>query len=310
MEKNEFSYEIKGDDNSIKEIRRKEKFFGMKKSNPTVFPMSIKNLAIEIYCDEDIMKDFEFANINRDSKYVKASKRIWKDLNIELQDVQLFRKPLDKSVFDGKLSREFCSNIMIASPTEIPIKYEDDNLLARSMGMYLELLKYNSVIFQHIVLPKVNKEVNSCIYAHEITHTELDNAGGGISKMTNRETLPIFVELLFGNKIADNGYVTDQLLRHRIAYLGGAIAALINEPGMNFERRISIETYVISIIQAIDLYNKYKDGNDSIKKEFHDGISDIFKGKINVEDMLDHYDSDYKKVDHNVKTLRKQMTIN
>lgn len=306
--KNEFYYEVKGDDNSVSVIRGREKFYRFNKCNPTSFSKSIKNLAIEIYKDEEIMNNFEFSKLNRDSKFVKASKRIWKDLGIELRDVQYFKRPLSEEEFNKMTVGEFYSNIAYGSPTKIPIEYTDDALLARSMGMLLDLKKYNTIIFHKIHLPKVNKYANSCIYAHEITHTVLDTAGGGVNKITNRETIPILIELLFGNKLDEKGSVTDELLRHRIAYLAGAIAELINRKDINFEKRIKLETYVKSIIQGIALYNKYMDGNNAVKKEMIEGINDIIKGEIITEDLLDYYDSKYTKVDHDVKTLRKQMT--
>lgn len=304
--RDEFYYEIKGDDKSINIIRRKEKFFGYETSNPTIFSKSIKNLALEIYADSDIMSDFEFAHLNRDSKFVKASKRIWKDIGIELQDVQYFKEDIDESLFDGKITSEFCSKLALDSPTKIPIRYIDDFLLARSMGMYLEFQKHNAVLFKEILLPKVEKEVNSCIYAHEITHAEMDNAGGGINKITNMETLPILIELLFSNKIVDNNSVKDKLLRHRLAYLAGAIAEIITDKNMDFERRIKLETYIISIIQGVELYNKFEESNDEGKQDIIDHVNKIFNGKSLVEDVLDQYDCHYSLVKPKLKELKRR----
>ena len=195
------------------------------------------------------------------------------------------------------------------SPTEIPIVYTSDLLKSSARAMYLEFKNHNSIIFKDVVLPKVNKEIGSCVYAHELTHVEQDNVGGAIDRITNMETLPILMELLFGDKVADDGSIRDMLIRHRLAYFSGAVREIINDKEMNFERRIKIETYIISIIQGLELYNKYHDYNDERKQDIIDSINKVFNGDILVEDMLDNNNSNYLDVKPKLKTLQRHYKL-
>jgi hypothetical protein len=309
-ESKEFYYEVKNDDSSIDIIRHKEDFYGYDPSFPTMFKENMIDLAREIYDDKEIISNFEFSPKGRDLKYVKSSKKIWNELNIDLQKVQYFKdRDYDTSTFDNVITKEFCDKLGYDYPTKLPIIYVDDLLKSTARAMYLEFETHNSILFKDILLPKVNKEINSCIYAHELTHIEQDNVGGGVNKMTNMETLPILIELLFSDKITNDSKVTNTIIRHRMAYLAGAIAELVNDKGMNFERRIKLETYVISIIQGLELYNRYHESKEEIKQDIIDSINKVFTGDKLVEDMLDDYNSNYDKVDLKVKTLKRQYKI-
>lgn len=303
----DFSYDLKNDDVTISFIRNKENFFGYEKSEPTLFPNSFYDLALEIISDDKIVSNYEYSKIGRDSKYVKRSKRIWNELGINLLKIQYISPSLDFDVnkFDGRITKEFYDKLIYDYPTKIPIKYTDNFLDVSVNGVFLEFEKYNSILFKEIYLPKLEKKINSCIYAHEITHVEQDNACGGVNKITNMETLPIFIELLFGNKIEENGIVTEQIIKHRLVFLASAITELIKNKEMNFERRIKLETYLISIIQAIDLFNKYKNSNEKNKKEFINYINKIFNGEKHVEQMLDNFDSNYSNVEPKLKVLKR-----
>jgi hypothetical protein len=301
-----FQYKIDENDETINQIRYKEKFFSYDEVLPTNFPNSIKDLADEITNDKDLMIDYDFSTNNHDLNYVKSSSKKWNELGINLQEIQCFKPDFNFKKYENNfyVDKEFCEGLICTLPTALPINLVNKLQEVTARACYLDFPKYNAVLFKDILLPIVDKRINSCIYAHEITHVEMENAGGGINKLTNSETLPIFIELLFSNKIED-GAVTNNIIKHRLAYLSGAINRLIQEEKMDFQKRIKLETYVISIIQAINLYNKYMEGNDNIKKEFIHKINNIFMGKRNTEDLLSKYDSNYMEVEHNVKTLKK-----
>ena len=307
MVNDDFSYDIKNDDNSIYFVRNKENFFGYDKTYPTLFSNNLIGLFYEIVSNKEITENFEYSKKGRDIRFVKASKRLWKELEIELQKVQYIKPSLnfDEDKFDGVMTKEFCDGLAFDYPTKIPIVYVDDYLKVNSNPIFLEGDKYNAILFRSISLPKVEKKINSCIYAHEITHTEQDYAGGGIKKVTNAETLPIFIELLFSNKIDESSIVTDQIKNRRLVFLASTIIELIENKEMNFERRIKLETYLISIIQALDLYNKYCESDERTKKEFIESINKIFTGEMLVEDMLNNYDSNYYNVEPKLKVLKR-----
>lgn len=306
MVENDFSYKVRDNDKSIISVMLKEDFFGYSHVSPTNFSFKLNDLREEILADEDIMDDLEYSKNGIDSKYVINSKKIWKELGINLQKVQYLKSEyvMDEKGLHGKTVGDFIDYLGYDYPTELPIDYTDDFLKVSTHAEYLEFEKHNSVVFRGITLPNIEKKVNSCIYAHEITHIEQENAGGGINKITNLETLPIFIELLFGNTIDKN--IFNKLLNHRLLYLAGALGELLNYKDMDFERRIKIETYIISILQATNLFNKYNEGNDIIKKEFIDNINKIFLGEKIIEQLLDNYDSNHKDIEPKLKVLKRK----
>ena len=304
----DFSYKIKEDDDSIPLFRHKEAFFGYEKVKPTTFSKKLNDLREEIINDDEIINDFEYSSQGRNLRYVRASKKIWNELGIELQKVQFLRPdyPFDENKFQGYITKEFVESLVFDYPTKIKILRTDVFRKSGFNALYLEFKDHNSVVFRDIILPKVEMKLNSSIYAHEITHIEQENAGGGVTKYTNIETLPIFIELLFSLKTDESGLTTDKIIRHRLAYLSGAIKEILNNKEMDFETRMKLEKYIISIIQSINLFNRYMDGSEEVKKEFIKGVNEIFVGKKVIEQMLTLYDSNFKEIEPNLKVLRRK----
>lgn len=305
MVENTFSYKVKKDDYSMLNVRHKEDFFGLDHVEPTTFSNKLIDLRNEIFSNEDLLDYLEFDNALVNSWYLKKKAKTWDELGINLQKIQFINQKYDIDEFDfyGKNMNDIYPLLELDLPTKIHIRFVDDFYDTNFVAFYLEFLKHNSIMFRRINLPRVDRKVCSCIYAHEITHIEMENAGGGIAKITNRETLPIFIELLFASKI-DNKTI-DKMLKHRLIYLAGIVSKLLKEKEINFENRIKLETYLISIIQGIELFNKYNEGNEKIKLEIINSINNIFLGENIVEDMLKKYDSNFLDVEPKLKVLKR-----
>ena len=300
MVDNDFSYNMKESDNSIDLINKIENFYGLEKTRPTIFSKDLIDLKNEIFNDLDIMNSLSYENNDIDHLFVNRSTIIWKNFGINHNRVQYYKPNIvfENKIVNGKFTKEFCDGLDEGFPTDIPVEYVDDFQKAMIDTEYIELEKHRSILFKKIILPNIEKKVVSCIYAHEITHANQDMAGGGIKKITNIETLPIFIELLFSKELG----VNDKVINHRLGFLAGGIGELLINKDINFEKRIKIETYIISIIQALDLYNKFEE-ND--KAEFINYINQIFSGEKEVEQMLDNYDSNFKDIKPKLKVLKR-----
>lgn len=303
MVENNFSYNIKNDDKSREGVMHKEDFFGYKHVEPTTFSNKLIELKDEILNDKELINYLEYDSGYVNSWYLRKKAIIWKELGINLNTIQYLNPDfnLGEDGFYGKSISDFYEGLLDDSPIKLPIMFIKDFNKTNFLADYLEFSKHNSIIFKCIYLPKVDRKICSAIYAHELTHIEQENAGGGINKITNSETLPIFIELLFAEKLG----VDQTVLKHRLIYLAGTINKLLKEKNINFELRIKLETYLISIIQGISLFNKYNDGNEIIKCEIIDFVNKIFKGEEVVENMLDSFDSNYKDVELKIKTLKR-----
>ena len=307
MVEEDFSYEVNKNDRSIFIVRDREDFYGYKEANPTNFSKDLITLRDEINNDKDISNNHEFSNENCDKEYVKSSKRLWKDLGIELQTVQYLKPPCNYTSKDfyGHIPDDFFDFLADDYPTVLPIETVSNPLDIGVNEILLRLKRHNAVIYKSISLPEVEKRINSSIYAHEITHIEQESAGGGVLTITNVETLPVFMEFLFGSKIDESNEVIKNIINHRLAYTSAAIDLLLKDKYMDFENRINKEKYIISIIQALDLFNKYNDGSENVKKEFIKLINGIFYGNNIIEEMLDTFDSNFKDIEPKLKVLKR-----
>ena len=307
MVDNDFSYTIKEDDKTLMFVRHKENYFGYENVYPNKFSKELIDLKDEILESKEIIDNKEFSRIGRDLRYVRRSSKIWKELGINLQKVQFLNPTYkyDEKSFNGYLPIDFYKSLITDYPTKIKINSIDDSKETGFNALYLEFEDHNSIIFKYISLPKINKIINSSIYAHEITHVEQENAGGGITKITNEETLPIFIELLFGDKLDESGLVINQMINRRLSNIANDITKLLNEKDIDFAERLNLEKYLISTIQGISLFHKYKEGNDKIKKEIINYINLVFLGEKVIEDMLNKCDSCFNDIEPKLKELKR-----
>ena len=304
----EFKYIVDNNDPTINYIRDKERFFGFEKCNPTSFSREIKELAIEIFSDKELYNDFEFSKENFDINYVNSSKSIWKELGIGLPPIHMYKSSFDPetAMEDGHVTLSFLKSIILGYPTDLPITITDGSLNVSARATYLDYFDKNGIVFQDVVLPKVEKKSCSVIYAHELTHVAMDEARGGCEFFTNRETLPILIELLFADSMKDQALM-DKIIKRRLSYLASVIADIHDNKDMPFSKRIVLESYVMSIIQSLTIFNIVKDDDNSIKDIIED-INKVFKEEILTEHMLEKYDADYRNTDLKVKTLKRHMS--
>ncbi len=303
MSKHEYEYTIDPQDHSIGKIREKEEFYGLEISEPMIFPKKMGELSKEIFADKKIMDTFEYQLDTPDESAIKASSKLWEELGFEIHDVSYYGVPYK---FKGKADEEFFKAVANGSPFDIPIKFVDDFNKTNVSADRIRFTKSNAIVFKHVKLPKVGDQINSTIYAHEIAHTQLDTAGSGVESIKSYETMPMFIEQIFADKLDSNGALLEQSRNHRLAYMAAAINMLKNNEEMDFEKRITLEMDIISTIQGIDLFNKYKAASKKERKEMIDSINRIFSGDYLVEEMLGKYNSHFDKVEPNLKTLVKK----
>lgn len=299
---NLFEYNKKDNDLSVDFLRDKENFFDMEEVNPIIYSDSLNDLCYEIFCNNNIIDNFEFKEDKKNIKYVLNSKKIWGSLNINLKDIVYLNKEYDFSKFKGILDKEFLSNLNVDSPYEIPISFIDNFYDTQIVVTHLTLKTGKCVVFRNILLPKFEKKVNSVIYAHEITHTQLENVLGGAKKITNIETLPMFIEELFADKLN----VLELIRNNRLIYLALGINELIKNKDMDFYKKITFDTYITSTLQSFDLANKFFSGNENVKKEMISYINSIFNGNKNTEDMLGKFDSNFDSLDYKLNKILKK----
>ncbi len=303
MGKREYEYTVSETDHSISKIREKEEFYGLEIAEPMIFPKKMGDLSKEIFSDKKIMDNFEYTTDTPNESVIRESSRLWEELGFDIHEVSYYGIPYK---FKGKADEEFIKAVTNGSPFDIPFKFVDDFNKTTVSADRIRFTKGNAIVFKHVKLPKLRDDINSTIYAHEIAHTQLDTAGSGVESIKNYETMPIFIEQLFADKLDSKGSLLEQSRNYRLAYMAAAINMLKNNEEMDFEKRITLEMDIISTIQGIDLFNKYKAASKKERKEMIDSINRIFSGDYLVEDMLGKYNSNFDLFETNLNTLVKK----
>jgi len=297
------SYTIRKNDSSIKEIREKEEFYGMEQTNPRSFSDKYIDFSNEVLLNQNIIDNFVYERGTPNKDKIRSSGKIWSELGIKLQDVQFVKEENKDLEFEGRIDKRFCDALEISSPLNIPITFIDNYLDTYVLTLHISMKDCNSVVFRKVFLPKLEDKINSVIYSHELTHTELNDAGSGIKKYINKETIPIFIEQLFADKIDQR---TLELCRNnRFATVAAGIEEMRTNKKLSFKSRIDLETYLISTIQATNLANIYFESNKKIKKEMIKYINKLFTGELKTEDMLEHFDSSFDEIEPSLKKLQK-----
>lgn len=300
----DLAYTIKENDRSIEQIRDKEKFYDFNPVYPRNLSQKYIDFSDEVLLNQPIIGNFAYKPATPNIGKIKSSGKLWKELGIDLQDVEYIKEGNDNLKFKGKFDEKFCKALDISSPLDIPIKFIDDYLETHVDALHITMKDTgNIIIFKKVFLPKLEDKINSVIYAHELTHAELNDAGGGIKEYIHKETIPIFVEQLFADKI--NPETFELCRNNRLATVAAGIEEMKNNKKMNFKTRIELETYLISTFQAMNLSNVYFGSNDKVKREMINYLNRLFKGEAITEDMLEQFDSQFDGIEPSLKNLQK-----
>lgn len=309
---NSFNYsEIEGDPTK-QEILAKERFYGYDSSKPLILDYSTyRNLYNSIIHDKNIRFSEYFLGCLVSEKQLKKSVSIWDDLGIKLYEIDI----LDSSygnVEEGGfiLTQEFLDAIRAGHPSILPITFnrkkrgtlygcvESISLTASSNNP-----EDNGILYRNVDLSRLGKKVTTCIYNHEITHTQL-NSKQSCQSLLDIETVPILLEAIFAGKIDPSGDTLKKLRNSRLLEIAKYLHSYLTIPNMAYVSRIESDTYIKSILQAIQLSNIYLTGNSNIRKEIQEYINRIFLEQVSVQDMLNHYNANLDEVPKELKRLK------
>ena len=291
-----FDYKIKKDDKSIESIKKDEIFYNYLSTKLNKFDSSFEDLYYYILDDDEVSLCYKYPKKNFNKKYVLDSINLWKTLGINLHDInvfKLFRNGSHVVIYDSGVFDSFKS----VDPSCLKVNFKhitqwDSKVISK------EILSddYKNIIFNEIVVPKVDKKLASTIYAHEISHTQLMSSNGGGLSIFNEETLPILMEFIFAENLDNSRKTLKYVNNERLICIRNFINNLTLGNKMSYEFRVMCEKYIISSLNAIELYRLYRNFSNNQKKEMLKDINNIFEGEKNIEDMIDKYNVNYKEV--------------
>lgn len=291
-----FKYEVNENDQSVSRVKADEEFYNYKETTLNEFDQSLHDLYYYILDDDEVALDYIYPKTNFNKKYVLNSIKLWKELGINLHDINIFKifrngnKYLihDSGIFDSFKSKD---------PSSLKVSFYyipqwDSKLILKE----IDEDNYKNIVFNQIILPKCEKKLASTVYAHELAHTQLMTQDGGTNSIFNEEMIPILMEFIFADKL-DNGSSSLKYVRNeRLMSTAKFIDLLSKRDKLSFLNRVTTEKYIISSLQAMELFRIYYSSNEVVKKEILSDINDIFNGDKIVEDIINKYQIDYNDV--------------
>ena len=235
----------------------------------------LHNLQLDIMHDDSIKnKGFDVEESRINEEILKQQVYFFEELNLQLRRVYTLLDDVE----------------MELSPQYIAIDLSKDN---RSIVDPIVDKEFNKVLFPYISIRNSNNYTPRINYIHELVHTQVDSSYN-MNNILNNELLPIFMELLYSDRIKYDNRVNDRLVE-----LSAAIGYLY-DPDYKEENSI----YIYSLLQALNLYRLYNRSSEEYKKEIIRYIQLLFNRDIYLEELLDRYNINYDNSKVNLRELK------
>ena len=147
--------------------------------------------------------------------------------------------------------------------------------------------------FDKINLGRICTQVTPCVYAHELTHSQLQSNRGIIKYYENIECLSYFIEQVVALELSEDETILklmDKFIKVELIKLISTLEKMSNDK----ENLYDTGKYLTSTIKALKLFSIYYNGSILMKIDMLDKVQKIFDGDMYVEDFLDMYGIDSK----------------
>ncbi len=218
-----------------------------------------------------------------------------------ISDTNIFFKVLyklhDVPYMKYKINTPFFKIVkrQLISPFDLPVfsKTVSDDYFYGDLITALPKDGYEEIAFLGITLNSLVSELTSCIYTHEITHSQIDSVYGAVKNYYNSEVISIFVEL----QIAELLNKGEKILRIEDSRRIYEIENLARELKDYHQKRLEKSEddalldskYTISDVRAYNLFSEYYYGSKATKEYIRSRIQSIFDGKCSVEELLNEF---------------------
>lgn len=206
---------------------------------------------------KDIMTGYK-----EDPEFVKLFKLI--DFMVEKRDP--FDMPIAREYFDNPFSGELVNSI-VGAPS---LDYADKS----------------RIVFSGVTLDMILSDMSAPIYAHEITHSQVDSVKGACRNYQNMEVLSIFNEKLVAMELDPSLELLKKMEQFRAYSLANNFIMLNFQDEFDDETIEKASAYIASTLQANHLFDRYLNGSEEERHFITDGIQRVFDGESTVEDLL------------------------
>ena len=125
------------------------------------------------------------------------------------------------------------------------------------------------------------------IYAHELTHTQVDKNVETLENFFNKEVLSIFIEKVCSFHFREDMF--DEMELFRLCDLKYCLDHYMNYKDKHMTDRYKNRSYVDGTFKASHLFYIYLNGNSYLRKEMLKDVGKVFNEEITVEEFLRFY---------------------
>lgn len=195
--------------------------------------------------------------------FIEEARQFFSSLSLNLHDIYFLN----------------CGIIRIINPLELPIKLVKTQ--NQFYGQTRFIMTQDEPVFNSIILGDNLSHMSSCIYVHELIHTQ---TAYDVRSMDKQEIISVFMDKLASLNKNQKTFVINQ--HYRFNMLKDAIYLILFK-NLSIEQLKKIKIIIETILESEHLFNKYINGSNNDKISILNNIQSVFDRKIDILDFLD-----------------------
>ena len=145
------------------------------------------------------------------------------------------------------------------------------------------------ISFDKINMSSICTIVTPCVYAHELTHTQLQSNRGIVKYYENLECLSYFVQLVVGLDLSEDEDTLRMMEKFIKVELIRLITGIEKNMAKNDDDLYDTGKYLNSTLKALKLFILYYNGSKLMRLDMLNRVQKIFDGDMYLEELLDYY---------------------
>lgn len=189
----------------------------------------------------------------------------------------------------------------MVNPYELPLclgNYDsvfNGSLSIEIMGIpHTDFLSELFIAFPEIFIDSTIGDLSPLVYAHELTHTQIESVKNACHNYQNCELISIFNEKLCALELDPTGTLLKEIEKRRFKSLSKNIEKLLNPTEYSPFELFKSSFYINSALKATHLFDKYLQSDEEGKRRIINGVQRVFDGEISVEILLEENNITYE----------------
>ena len=221
-------------------------------------------------------------------------------LYLSFNDIDVIMKYVNdiSSIFSQQSIEE---ETEMVAPFDLPLRlgnYDsvfNGSLSIEIMGIpHTDFLRDLFIAFPEIFIDSTIGDLSPLVYAHELTHTQIESTKNACHDYQNCELISIFNEKLFALELDPTGTLLKEIEKRRFKSIKKNIEKLLNSSEYSPFELFKSSFYINSALKATHLFDKYLQSDEEGKRRIINGIQRVFDGEISVENLLEENNITYE----------------